>query len=221
MTKVLLVEDQNIIREGLKFLLETQPDFQVVGEASNGQQAIELITSMYFNSQPPDVVLMDVLMPVMDGVSATQHICKQFPRTKIIMLTLFGEGKYVNEALRYGAKGYLLKDTPLAELAEAVRSINKGYTQLSPGILNKLMLEPSMTNSVPSVELPSKLTKLTARERQILRMMAEGASNKEIANTLYLSSGTVRNHVTNILGRLGVSNRTQAVIIALPFLEQL
>lgn len=214
MIRVLIAEDQIIIRQGLKILLETKSDFQVVGEAGNGQEAIELVKSLSVESRMPDVVLMDIRMPVMDGVTATEHICQEFPDVKILILTTFDDSEYVIKALRYGAKGYLLKDTPSEELAEVVRSIHLGYTQFGPGIFEKLMDRPLATKSETSAELPPGLKELTARERDVLLMLAQGASNKEIAQALFISSGTVRNHITNILIRLGVRDRTQAAIIA-------
>jgi len=215
MIRILLVEDQEIVRRGLKTLLETKPDLQVVGEASDGQQAVELVKSLYANAQPPDVMLMDIRMPIMDGVTATQHICQQFPDAKILVLTTFDDTHYVVEALRCGAKGYLLKDTPFQELAEVVRSIHRGYTQFGPGILEKLMVQPPTVES-PQLppEPPAALAELTPREREVLRLLARGASNKEIAEALFISLGTVRNHITNILTRLAVRDRTQASIVA-------
>jgi DNA-binding NarL/FixJ family response regulator len=217
MIRVLLVEDQEIVRRGLKTLLEIKPDLQVVGEAGNGQVAIEQVESLYAISRPPDVVLMDIRMPIMDGVTATQRICQQFPDTKILVLTTFDDAKYVAQALRFGAKGYLLKDTPAEELAEAIRLIHKGYTQFSPGILEKMVAKMA----APEPELPPGMTELTSREREILRMIAKGSSNREIAQALFLSEGTVRNHISHILTRLNLRDRTQAAIVANAFLSWL
>ncbi|NJO39447.1 MAG: response regulator transcription factor [Cyanobacteria bacterium CRU_2_1] len=220
MIRIVLVEDQEIVRRGLKILLETKSDLRVVGEAGNGQQAVELVEALSTQSTPPDVVLMDIRMPVMDGVTATQHICQQFPGTKILVLTTFDDAKYVAEALRYGAKGYLLKDTPSEELAEVIRSIDRGYTQFGPGILEK-MIAQAPTNSPEPEKLPPGLTELTTREREVLRMIATGASNREIAQTLFISEGTVRNHISHILSRLNLRDRTQAAIVANSFLSWL
>ncbi|GFE68803.1 response regulator transcription factor [Chroococcus sp. FPU101] len=220
MIHILLVEDQEIIRRGLKSLLETKTDFKIVGEASNGQQAIELVELFHTVSQPLDLVLMDIRMPVMDGVAATQQICQKFPETKILVLTTFDDAQYVTEALRVGAKGYLLKDTPIEELAEAIRSIDKGYTQFGPGIVEKMLTYVSTPQPKEQL-LPSGMKDLTARERQILCMIAQGQSNREIAQTLFLSEGTVRNHITHILTRLNLRDRTQAAIIANTFLSWL
>jgi DNA-binding NarL/FixJ family response regulator len=212
MIRLLLVEDQEIVRRGLKTLLETKPDLQVVGEAGNGQQAIELAERLHLTDQQPDVVLMDIRMPIMDGVTATEHLCQQFPGIKILVLTTFDDAQYIAEALRVGAKGYLLKDTPAEELAEVIRSIHRGYTQFGPGILEKMMAN-APTPETPA-ELPPGLQDLTTREKQVLRMIATGASNREIAQALFLSEGTVRNHISHILTRLNLRDRTQAAIIA-------
>lgn len=216
MIQVFLVEDQEIVRRGLKTLLETKPDLQVLGEAGDGKRAIQLIEVLHAESRPPDVILMDIHMPVMDGVTATQQISQQFPGTKILVLTTFNDVKYVTEALRVGAKGYLLKDTPAAELAEAVRSIYQGYTQFGPGLIEQLIAQVPTTPDQPQ-EPPPGLVELTARERDVLRMLPAGASNREIAQALFLSEGTVRNHISHILNRLNVRDRTQAAIIAETF----
>lgn len=220
MIHILLVEDQEMIRRGLKSLLETKSDFKVVGEASNGQQAIELVGLLHTVAQPLDIVLMDIRMPIMDGVTATQQICQQFPETKILVLTTFDDAQYVSEALRLGAKGYLLKDTPIEELAEAIRSIDKGYTQFGPGIVEKMLTYVSVSQP-KELLLPQGMTELTPRERQILGMIVQGKNNREIAQTLFLTEGTVRNHITHILTRLNLRDRTQAAIVASPFLSWL
>lgn len=217
MIRVLLVEDQEIVRRGLKTLLETQTDLQVVGEAENGQVAVQQVEALQAMSNPPDVVLMDIRMPVMDGVEATRLICHQFPGIKILVLTTFNDAQYIAEAIHFGAKGYLLKDTPAKELAEAIRSIHRGYTQFGPGILEKMVAQaPTAKNQTG--DPPPGLLELTTREREILQMIAAGASNREIAQTLFLSEGTVRNHISHILSRLNVRDRTQAALIANTFM---
>ena len=221
MINILLVEDQEIVRRGLKTLLETKPDLKVIDEAANGQQAVDAVKQMHEDSQLPDVVLMDIRMPIMDGVTATQQICQQFPGTKILVLTTFDDAKYIAEALRYGAKGYLLKDTPSEELAEAIRSIHRGYTQFGPGILEKMIAHVPTQEPAPTEELPPGFAELTTRERDVLRMIAKGASNREIAQALFLSEGTVRNHISHILNRLNLRDRTQAAIVANSFLSWL
>lgn len=221
MIRLLLVEDQEIVRRGLKTLLETKPDLQVIGEADNGQRAIQVLEGLQSTSQPPDIVLMDIRMPIMDGVTATQLICQQFPGTKILVLTTFDDTKYVAEALKFGAKGYLLKDTPSEELAEAIRSVHRGYTQFGPGILEKMIAQVPTSEPEHAPKPPPGLTELTAREREVLRMIALGASNREIAQALFLSEGTVRNHISHILSRLNLRDRTQAAILANSFLPWL
>jgi DNA-binding NarL/FixJ family response regulator len=216
MIRVLLVEDQEIVRRGLKTLLETKSDLQVIGEAGNGQLAVQQVELLHAASTPPDVILMDIRMPVMDGVEATRLICQQFSGTKILVLTTFNDAKYVAEAIQFGAKGYLLKDTPAEELAEAIRSIHRGYTQFGPGILEKMVTQAPIAKN-QAEEPPPGLLELTARERDVLRMVAAGASNREIAQSLFLSEGTVRNHISHILGRLNVRDRTQAALIAKAF----
>lgn len=209
MIRVLLVDDQSIIRQGLRVLLELELDLQIVGEADNGQTAIELVDTLQ-----PDVVLMDIRMPIMDGVAATQAITERFTRTKVLVLTTFNDDEYVAAALKYGAMGYLLKDTPSDELAAAIRAIYKGYTQLGPGLVNKIL---SSANPIPAP--PPLWDELTPREQEVLRLIAKGDSNREIAQTLYISEGTVKNHVTNILQRLNLRDRTQAAILANSFLS--
>lgn len=214
MIRVLLVEDQEIVRRGLKTLLETKPDLQVVGEAEHGQQAIEQLINLSKETQLPDVIVMDIRMPVMNGVEATQLICQQFPDIKILVLTTFNDTEYVSAALRFGAKGYLLKDTPADELAKAIRSIHQGYTQFGPGIVEKMIAEAPTPKAEAPETLPPGLTELTDRERDVLRLIAKGASNREIAQMLHLSEGTVRNHISHILTRLNLRDRTQVAILA-------
>ncbi|MGG6266833.1 response regulator transcription factor [Leptolyngbya sp. AN03gr2] len=208
MIRVMLVEDQEIVRRGLKTILETKPDLEIVAEAENGQRAIEQFKALQPDS--PDVVLMDVRMPVMDGVQATQQLCQQFPDAKILILTTFNDTNYVAEALRFGAKGYLLKDTPAEELAKAIRSIEQGYTQFGPGIVEKVIAQAQ----IQELSIPPELDELTDRERDVLQLIATGANNREIAQALHLSEGTVRNHISHILDRLKVRDRTQAAIVA-------
>jgi DNA-binding NarL/FixJ family response regulator len=260
MIQIVVVEDQEIVRRGLKTLLQRKPDFQVVGDAGNGQEAIALISALYGTAQQPDVILMDIQMPVLDGVAATQQICQQFPDAKVLILTTFDETPYITKALQAGAKGYVLKDTPSKELAEIIRSIHRGYTQFGPGILERaftativqehpgepLDARPSEPASgegasgqgasgqgtsgpVPAppsasapVELPPGFTELTSREREVLCLIAAGHSNREIAERLCVTEGTARNHISHILTRLNVRDRTQAAIVAnafLPWLE--
>ena len=204
MIRILLVDDQSLIRRGLKALLKLEDTLQVVGEADNGQTAINLVEALQ-----PDVVLMDIRMPVMDGVAATREICQRFPETKVVVLTTFDDNQYLTQALQYGAAGYLLKDTPPEELAQAIQAVHKGYTQLGPGLGKKVMAQ--IRN--PSPNPPPGWQELTPREQEILQLIATGASNREIAQELHITEKTVKNHVTNILSRLNLRDRTQAAIL--------
>jgi DNA-binding NarL/FixJ family response regulator len=212
MIRLLLAEDQTIIRQGLRRLLESHADLQVVGEAENGQQALEQATALQ-----PDLILMDVRMPVMDGVTATRLICDRFPTIKVLVLTTFDDEQYVQQLMDFGAIGYLLKDTPSEELADAIRCAYRGYTQLSPGLFKKAFSqrsEPSTHRANPALEL----AELTPREREVLSLIATGASNREISEILCITEKTVKNHVSSILSRLNLRDRTQAAIFAHSFL---
>jgi DNA-binding NarL/FixJ family response regulator len=222
MIRLLLVDDQIIIRQGLLSLLESKPDLQVVGEAENGQRAIEAISALQGTPQQPDVVLLDIRMPVMDGIAATEQICQRFPGTCVLVLTTFDDDEYVSQAMRFGAKGYLLKDTPSEELATAIRAVHQGYTHLGPGLFEKALNAPPV-NSPIQAAIPPELASLSPREREVLRLIASGANNREIAQALYISERTVKNHVTSILSRLNLRDRTQAALFAndfLPLLEK-
>lgn len=213
MIRILIVDDQHIIRQGIKSMLECSPDMQVIGEAENGQKAIAMLAGCA-NDQiallHPDIVLMDIRMPVMDGVAATQVISQSYPQTKVLVLTTFDDDEYVSQAMRLGAKGYLLKDTEPDEIAAAIRTVYKGHTQLGPGLLEKVLLVPETISNPLSPELAL----LTTRELEVLRLIASGANNREIANALFLSENTVKNYVTNILSCLNVRDRTQAALLA-------
>jgi DNA-binding NarL/FixJ family response regulator len=209
--KILVVDDQSLIRQGLKALLELDPELIVIGEAENGQIAIQLAQELH-----PDVILMDIRMPLMDGVAATQEILQKLPQTKVLVLTTFDDDEYVQAAIARGAMGYLLKDTPSEELAVAIHAVHKGYTQLGPGIVKKLLVKSPLPPAKPLP--PPVLQELTPRELEILHLIASGANNREIAQQLFISEGTVKNHVTNILNRLNLRDRTQAAIFANTFL---
>jgi DNA-binding NarL/FixJ family response regulator len=208
--RVLLVDDQALFREGLETLLSIHKDIQVVGQASNGQEAVEVAAKVQ-----PDVVLMDVRMPVLDGVRATRLLKKALPQCRVIVLTTFDDDEYIFDALRTGAVGYLLKDVPSTRLVEAIRATARGESILEPSVAAKVIAEFTRVSSmVPSAQMEQLVEPLSERELEILALIARGASNKEIANQLFIAEGTVKNHVTHILGKLGVRDRTQAALKA-------
>ncbi|MEM9807505.1 MAG: response regulator transcription factor [Cyanobacteria bacterium P01_D01_bin.56] len=220
MIRILLVDDQTIIRQGLANLLENQLDLQVVGDAANGQEAIELVSTLSGTPKQPDVILMDVRMPVVDGVAATKHICADFPEVNILVLTTFDDTEYVQQAMRWGAKGYLLKQTPIQELVSAIRAVHQGYTHMGPGLFEKTLGSPQASEaSVVSSEivLPEKLSSLSPREQEVLQLITTGLNNREIGEKLFISERTVRNHVTSILSQLQLRDRTQAALYASQF----
>jgi DNA-binding NarL/FixJ family response regulator len=218
---VLVVDDQRLMRDGIASLLEIQPGLRVLGTAASGAEAIEKALALR-----PDVILMDVRMPGMDGVAATRQLRQQLPSCHILMLTTFDDDEYVIDALRAGASGYLLKDIPAQDLARAVQAVHKGIYQLDPAVASKLVsalggsssplsAEPpakSPAQSGPAAEIPP--SELTAREIEVLRLIAQGATNREIATQLVISEGTVKNHISHMLSRLGLRDRTQAAIYA-------
>jgi DNA-binding NarL/FixJ family response regulator len=207
--KILLVDDQPLFREGLRTLLSVHPDFEVVGEAGDGREAISLV-----RSRRPSVVLMDLQMPVLDGVAATRRLREEHPECRVIVLTTFDDDEMVFDGLRAGAVGYLLKDAPSEKLAEAIRVAARGETFLQPSVAAKVVAEFARLTRKTVEGSNSFSEPLSERELEILRLIAGGASNREIADTLFLAEGTVKNHVTNILGKLGVRDRTQAAIKA-------
>jgi DNA-binding NarL/FixJ family response regulator len=211
--KLLLVDDQALFREGLHTLLSVQPDLEVVGEAANGNEALTMAAALL-----PDVVLMDLRMPVLDGVAATRQLHAAQPECRIIILTTFDADEYVFDGLRAGAIGYLLKDVPSEKLVEAIRTAVRGETFLQPSVAAKVVAEFTRLTQTQAAPAPSKdaalLDTLSERELEILRLVASGASNKEIANTLFITEGTAKNHLTNILSKLGVRDRTQAALKA-------
>ncbi|MEO1096025.1 MAG: response regulator transcription factor [Cyanobacteria bacterium J06638_28] len=212
MIRLLLVDDQTIIRQGLANLLEARDDLTVVGDAANGQQAVETVAALYATPRQPDVVLMDVRMPQVDGVAATKQICEAFPDVRILVLTTFDDDEYVQQAMRYGAKGYLLKQTPVDNLAMAIRAVHQGYTHMGPGLFEKTLVSPEVTPL--SEGLAPKLAALSPREQEVLKLISKGFSNREIAQSLFISERTVRNHVTSILSQLELRDRTQAALFA-------
>jgi DNA-binding NarL/FixJ family response regulator len=216
----LIVDDQDIVRRGLEIILNGQPGIRVVGQAADGQEAIERAQAL-----GPDVVLMDLKMPRLSGVQATRSISETLPATQVVILTTYDTDNLVFEGIRAGAKGYLLKDAPEETIVEAVRGVMRGESQIDPGVARKVLQafhrmvqdQDEMTREQkpsPESELPS-LEKLTRREDEVLNLLAGGLSNREIAERLSLSEGTVKNHVSNIIGKLQANDRTHAVIIAL------
>ena len=198
--RILIVDDHSVVRQGLKMFLALDPELEVVGEAANGVEALRLAREL-----EPDVVLMDLLMPVMDGVAATAAIRHELPDTEVIALTSVLEDQAIFKAMRAGATGYLLKDTESDELCRSIKAAAAGQVQLSPQVAARLMQE---------VHVPESPESLTKRETEVLRLLAQGKANKEIAAALVIGEKTVKTHVSNILSKLGVSSRTQAALYA-------
>ena len=204
MIKLILADDQDLIRRGLKALLKTDPEIDVIGEAVNGESCLKLLENLN-----PDLILMDIRMPIMDGVAATKAIQSQFPDVKVLILTTFADREYVQKAIKMGAVGYLLKDTPFDELTQAIRLAQKGYMQIAPGLMNYILEIPTEPN------IKQELTgwnELTPRDREIVELVAKGLNNREIAEALFLSEKTVKNRLTNILSCLGLRDRTLLAI---------
>ena len=208
--RVLLADDQQLMREGLRVLLDLTPDIRVVGEAGNGAEAVERVQALQ-----PDVVLMDVRMPGLDGVAATRRLHKACPDVKVIILTTFDDDEYVFEGLRAGAVGYLLKDVPSEQLAEAIRAAARGEAFIQPSVARKVVAEFARLTEREHRRREQPLAEpLSARELEVLALVAEGLSNREIGERLFITPGTVKNHVSNVLAKLGVRDRTQAILRA-------
>ncbi|WP_318272495.1 response regulator transcription factor [Microbispora triticiradicis] len=207
--RVLVADDQELVREGIASLLGIQPGVTVVGTAADGQEAVEAALSL-----EPDVVLMDVRMPRMSGVDAAAVLRRRAPACRVVMLTTFDDDEYVVEALRAGAAGYLLKNLPATRLAEAVRLASAGVSQLDSSVARRLAAALPSEPEPGRDAGPSPASVLTPREIEVLRLIATGSTNREIATRMYLSEGTVKNHISRILGRLGLRDRTQAAVYA-------
>lgn len=207
MIQLLLVDDQELVCQGLRAMLNLESDIEVVGVANNGQVAIQQVEALQ-----PDVVLMDIRMPVMDGREATRIICQRFPDTKVLVVSTFDEDEYITHAIKAGAKGYLLKDMPVEELAQAIRLVARGYCQMGPGLMEKML--DGMVDIKSDSEIQAPLVELTPREIDVLNLIGTGCTNREIAQQLYIAEGTVKSHVTHILNRLNLRNRAQIAIYA-------
>jgi NarL family two-component system response regulator LiaR len=203
--RVFIAEDHAVVRKGIRALLTLEPGIEVVGEASNGQEAVRGI-----ESSQPDVILMDLVMPQMDGIEAIQQVMTRQPEARILVLTSFATDDKVFPAIRAGALGYLLKDSEPSDVVQAIRQVHRGESSLHPRIARKLMLELARPSEQPPTPDP-----LTEREVEVLRLVAQGKSNRQIADELAITEGTVRVHVSSILGKLHLASRTQATLYAL------
>lgn len=219
---ILIVDDQALLREGFRRLLEMEPGFVIVGSVKDGLEAVQIIEHLTEQGTAPDIVLMDVRMPHMNGIQATQQIRQRWPQVHIVMLTTFDDEEYIVAGLRAGAHGYLLKDVTSLELVTAIRAAYRGEMPIQPAVTAKLIAhvrnteQPNRTvievkqNSNPHNEGDG----LTEREHEVLIHLGRGASNREIGETLFITEGTVKNHVSNILSKLGLRDRTQAALYA-------
>jgi DNA-binding NarL/FixJ family response regulator len=205
--KIIICDDQAVVRDGLEMLLSLEKDIEVIGTAQDGAEALEQI-----EQNQPDLVLMDLKMPGVNGIEATRQIRARFPAVRVLVLTTYDDDEWIFDAIRAGASGYLLKDTPREKVVEAVRGTVQGKSFVDPAVAGKLLDQVASRQTQPSSLLTDKLT---GRETEVLRLLAKGLSNAEIAGQLHLSEGTVRNHVSAILDKLGVSDRTQAAVIAI------
>ncbi len=208
MIRVLIADDQALVRGGFRLILEAQGDVQVVGEAEDGREALELALALV-----PDVVLMDVRMPELDGIEATRRLLARDPRSRVLILTTFDADRYVYDAMKAGASGFLLKDVRPEQLAEAVRTVATGEALLAPAITRRLV-EQFVRRPPPGAHAPDELGELTERELDVLRLVARGSANAEIAAALVVSEATVKTHVTHILTKLHLRDRVQAVVLA-------
>jgi DNA-binding NarL/FixJ family response regulator len=218
--RVLIVDDQDIVRQGLGVILRHQPDLEVVGFAANGQEALDYVSSL-----APDVVLMDLKMPVLNGIRATKRITEQFSQIKVIALTTYGSDEWVFDAIRAGASGYILKDSDSETIVRAVRGAVEGTVYLDPAVAGRVLQEfnrlatampdRALQGPAPSQAPETCFEPLTERELTILQELAQGRSNREIADALCLAEGTVKNYVSTIIGKLQANDRTQAAILAL------
>ena len=209
MIKLLICDDQAIVCEGLRVIFDSDSEISVVGVAHDGAQAIDMIPQCQ-----PHLVVMDLKMPIMNGVQATRIIHERFPNVRVLVLTTYDDDEWVFDAIRSGAEGYLLKDTPREQLITAIKDTVAGKTHIDPSVAGKLLTVVQQSKKVPDTKLTDQLSE---REREVLRLLAKGLSNTDIAQQLYLSDGTIRNYVSEILAKLKVTDRTQAALMAVRF----
>jgi DNA-binding NarL/FixJ family response regulator len=209
MTSLVICDDQGMVRAGFRSLLESEPDLEVVGEAANGEEAIEVVTRLR-----PDVTLMDIRMPVLDGLAATRQLMEAGIVTSVLVLTKIDLDEYVFEALRAGASGFLLKDAPAEELAAAIRVVAAGDSLLAPGVTRRVIDAFVRRGDTSTKPVDARLGQLTPRELEVLGLLARGLSNQDIGQRLFVSEGTTKTHVSNVLTKLHLRDRVQAVIFA-------
>ncbi len=215
--RVVVVDDQTLLREGFRKLLELEPDMEVVGMAGDGEEALALAERLYASQTPPDVFLMDIRMPRVDGIAAVQALKARWPQTHIVILTTFDDDELIYAGLRAGALGYLLKDCSAEQLMNAIRAAARGEVLLQPHIADKVfagLAQPNAPRPPSASAAMAYVEELTERERDILKLVARGASNREIGERLFITEGTVKNHMSNILSKLGLRDRTQAALYA-------
>ncbi len=208
MIRIGIVDDQEILRQGMKMILSAQPDMEVVGEGANGQEGYRLC-----EAHTVDLLLMDIKMPVMDGVEATRRIKRDFPNANVIILTTFDEDEYIFQALRFGASGYLLKDARPAKIVEAIRDVHSGGAMMQPQIAARVV-EKFRSMDRKTGEADPRIQTLTPRELEIVQLIGNGKNNREIADELFITDGTVKNHISSILVKLELRDRTQLAIFA-------
>ena len=205
--KVMLVDDEQLIRSGLKIMLETYPDIEVIHQAGNGREAYECC-----QIEVPDVVLMDIRMPVSTGIEGTKLIKEAYPEVKIVMVTTFQDTEYIVEAMQYGASGYLLKDSSYEAIYEGIKVALSGKVVMDATVSEKLVMQPKASTTIEKTDISS--LGLTEREIELIRLISQGLNNKEISEALFLSEGTVKNNISTILSKLALRDRTQLVIFA-------
>jgi DNA-binding NarL/FixJ family response regulator len=208
-TRLVICDDQGMVRAGFRSLLAVEPDLEVVGEAANGEEAVDVVTRLQ-----PDVTLMDIRMPVLDGLAATRRLVEAGVPTSVLVLTTFDLDEYVFEALRAGASGFLLKDAPAEELAAAIRVVATGDSLLAPGVTRRVIDAFVRRGATSTRPVDPRLAQLTPREMEVLGLLGRGLSNQDIGRRLFVSEGTTKTHVSNVLTKLGLRDRVQAVIFA-------